>query len=258
MADAKPETPDAAEPVETPADEVVVVDEAVEVTEVEVAGSAPAAPPPPPAPPVVEETLVVGDAADAASEPPVEALYTAATPPQQVVYVQAPVPPRAAGNRGIGTIFAVAAAIVYGVLLAGVTWIIQYATTGATGVPFLGIWDFYIPIIVFAIALIVVVVVVNRAGWGAYVLGSLFVGAAVYFGTIGIYLLFNWIIFKQVDYFDTFAGEVFLIVGAVLAREVAVWFGWIIARRGKKVAARNAAARAEFDAKLAEFRAGAY
>jgi len=261
MADAKPETP---EPSETPVDEVVVVDEVVEETDVVVEESAPLAPPPPPpAPPaapaaVIAEEAVVETPVEAPVEPPVEPLYTAATPPQQVVYVQAPVPPRAAGNRGIGTIFAVVAAIAYGVLLAGLTWIIQYVTLGATGVAFLATWDFYIPIIVFAIALIVVVVVVNRAGWGAYVLGSLFVGAAVYFGTIGIYLLFNWIVFKQVDYFDTFAGEAFLIVGAVLAREVAVWFGWIIARRGKKVAARNAAARAEFDAKLAEFRAGAY
>ncbi|HWL01222.1 MAG TPA: hypothetical protein VNQ52_02475 [Microbacteriaceae bacterium] len=258
MVDAKPETPEPTEPTETPVDEVVVVDEVVEVTAVDVEESAPAAPPPPPPAPPAPPVVVVDEVVEVPDEAPVESLYTAATPPQQVVYVQAPVPPRAAGNRGVGTIFAVLAAIVYGILLSGVTWIIQYATTGATGVPFFAVWDFYVPIIIFAIALIVVVVVVNRAGWGAYVLGSLFVGAAVYFGTIGIYLLFNWIVFKQVDYFDTFAGEAFLIIGAVLAREVAVWFGWIIARRGKKVAARNAAARADFDIKLAEFRAGAY
>jgi len=259
MADATPELPDTPEPtenaVEEVLDEVVVVDEAVVVDDALAAEPVLAPPPPPPAMPVVEP---VGAPEGLQGEPAAEFPAAAATPAQQVVYVQAPVPPRAAGNRGIGTIFAVLAAIVYGVLLAGVTWIMQYVTTGATGVPFLAIWDFYIPIIVFAVALIIVVVIVNRAGWGAYVLGSLFVGAAVYFGTIGIYLLFNWIIFKQVDYFDTFAGEAFLIIGAILAREVAVWFGWIIARRGKKVAARNAAARAEFDTKLAEFRAGAY
>src|SRR5690606_37116804 len=119
-------------------------------------------------------------------------------------------------------------------------------------------WDFYIPIIVFAIALIVLVVIVNRAGGGAYVLGSLFVGAAVYFGTIGIDILVNWLVWQVQDSFAVFLASAFHIVAAILAREVAVWFGWIIARRGKKVAARNAVARAEFDAKLAEFRAGAY
>lgn len=251
--DAKPETPDTPDAPPAPADEVIV-DEVVEVTEVEVVEDAAATPPPPPAPmapPVVAEPVVAEDA-------PVEPLYTAATPPQQVVYVQAPVPPRAAGNRGIGSIFAVVAAVVYGLLLAGAAWVIQYATTGATGIAFLATWDFYIPIIVFAIALIVLVVIVNRAGWGAYVLGSLFVGAAVYFGTIGIDILVNWLVWQVQDSFAVFLASAFHIVAAILAREVAVWFGWIIARRGKKVAARNAVARAEFDAKLAEFRAGAY
>lgn len=247
MADATPETPESSE---TPVDDVVVVDEVVEVTTVDAQESAPAAPPPPPAPPAPEALAVDAE--------PVEALYTAATPPQQVVYVQAPVPPSAAGNRGIGSIYAVLAAIVYGVLLAGATWVIQYSTTGLTGVAFLATWDFYIPVVVFVIALIVLVVIVNRAGWGAYVLGSLFVGAAVYFGTIGIDLLVNWLVWHVQDSFALFLASAFHIVAAVLAREVAVWFGWIIARRGKKVAARNAVARAQFDTKLAEFRAGSY
>lgn len=277
MTDAKPETPESAEPTTDPqaaVEEVIVIEEhvvtdasgevlvdevvveevavledtAVEATVgdarvVDATPAADSAPPAPPAPP----TAPAGDA-------------WAVTPPaaQQVVYVQAPVPPRAAGNRGVGTLYALLAAIAFGVLLAGATWLIQYATTGATGVGYLATWDFYIPIAVFAIAFVLLVLLVNRAGWGAHVLGSLVVGAVVYFGTIGIDLLVNWLVWQVQDGIGPFLMSPFHIVAAVLAREVALWFGWIIARRGKKIAARNAAARADFDARLADFHAGVY
>ena len=219
----------------------------------------PAAPPAPPAPPVLAEPVApaelptpefltpepVASTAHAGADAPVEALYTSATPPQQVVYVQAPVPPRAVGNRGVGSLLAIVAAIIYGVLLAAAEWVLQWATTGATGVEFLALWDFYIPVLVFAVALILLVLLVNRAGWGAYVFGSLFVGAAVYLGSIGIILLLNWLLFQEQSSFALFLASAFYIVAAVLAREVAVWFGWIIARRGRRVTARNAVAREE-------------
>ena len=244
---------------------MIVEDEIVEETIIIDEASAPAAPPPPPPAPLtttamVEEPVeVVAEVpTEAPAEAPVEALYTAATPPQQVVYVQAPVPPQLASNRGVGATMAVVAAIVYGVLLAGVAWVINYAMNGATDIAFLASWDFYIPVAVFVVALIVVVLLVNRAGWGAHVFGSLCVGAAVYFGSIGIILLVNWLIWQVAPNFAEFAAAPFYIIAAILAREVALWFGLIIARRGKKVTARNAVARAEFDAKLAEFRAGAY
>ena len=208
----------------------------------------------PPAPPVVPPAPVAATE-HAAAEPPVEALYTAVTPPQQVVYVHAPVPPRLGSNRGIGSLIAVAGAVVFGVLLAGAWWLVQYAAVGATGVSYLATWDFYIPVAIFAIAAVVVVLLVNRARWGAHVLGSLFVGAAVYFGSIGVYLLLNALIFKQVNTLDEFMGAPQLIVAAVLAREVAVWFGWFIARRGRRVTERNAAARTDFEQRLAEFHA---
>ncbi len=163
-----------------------------------------------------------------------------------------------AGNRGVGAVFAILGALVYGVLLAGAAWLLQATLLGQTGFDFAATWDFYVPIGVFAIAFILLVVVVNRAGWGAYVFGSLIVGAVVFVGTIGIELLLNWLIWHQVDSFAVFAASSFHIVAAVLAREVAVWFGWIIARRGKRVTARNRQARAAFDEQLAEFQSTAY
>ena len=170
MADAKPEMSETPEPSETPVEDVIVEDEIVEETIIIDEASAPAAPPPPPPAPLtttamVEEPVeVVAEVpTEAPAEAPVEALYTAATPPQQVVYVQAPVPPQLASNRGVGATMAVVAAIVYGVLLAGVAWVINYAMNGATDIAFLASWDFYIPVAVFVVALIVVVLAATAA-----------------------------------------------------------------------------------------------
>jgi len=280
-------------PDETAPDGEIVNDPTAQVDVVSAGADAPAvadappppavAPPPPPAvpepvpstvvepavvePAVVEPAVVepaVVEAEPVAAEsavpplPPVEPLYTDATPPQQVVYVHAPVPPRLGGNRGAGTLIAVLAAIVYGVVLAGATWILQYASSGRTDAAFLGTWDFYIPVAVFAIAFVLLVLIVNRAGWGAHVFGSLLVGAAVFFGTIGLDLLVNWLGWQVRGDFVAFLTSGFHILAAILAREVAVWFGAIIAARGRRVTERNAILRAEFDAKLAEFHAGNY
>jgi len=270
MTDAKPETPESAEPTTDPqpeVEEVIVIEENVVtdasgdvlVDEVVVEEVAVVEDPAVEDARIVDAPMAPETAPPAPPTPPAGDTWVVPPPaPQQVVYVQAPVPPRAAGNRGAGTLYALLAAVTFGVLLAGATWLIQYGTTGATGVGYLATWDFYIPIAVFAIAFILLVLLVNRAGWGAHVLGSLVVGAVVYFGTIGIDLLVNWLVWQVQDGIGAFLLSPFHIVAAVLAREVALWFGWIIARRGKKIAARNAAARADFDARLADFHAGVY
>lgn len=224
-------------------EETVLVehDDAAEPPVTTEAPAAPVAPPPPaapPAPPVAEQPIPQGTG-----------------PEPQVVYVQTPIPPRKAGNRGFGTLIALLAALAYAVLLTGATWLLQYAAVGVSGVDFLGTWDFYIPIALFFAGFVLLVLVVNRAGWGAHVFGSLFVGAIVYFGTIGIDLLVNWLVWKQAGDFAAFAASGFHIVAALLARELVVWFGWMIARHGRKVTTRNQAARAAFEQEFAEFTA---
>lgn len=246
MAEPTPEQPTTTEPpVDEVVEETILVEEVVLVDE-----------PAPPPPPVAAPIAAAGHAAIA--EPAVETLYTSETPPQQVIYVQAPVPPRKVENRGIGSLIAVGGAVVYGVLLAAITLLVQLATSGSTSVGFLATWDFYVPIGVFAIASVLLTLIVNRGPWAAHVVGSLFVGALVFFGSIGIAIMVNWLVWQLPDNLPLFLASPFYIVAAILAREVAVWFGWLIARRGKRLTARNAAARADFDARLAEFHAGAY
>jgi hypothetical protein len=110
----------------------------------------------------------------------------------------------------------------------------------------------------FAVGFVVLVLIVNRAGWAAHVIGSIFVGLVVFFGSTGVILLLhiNQIPSNQVG--AAFSQVLFdsgSIVAALLAREVALWMGFAIAARGRKVKARNVDARVLYDQEIAAKRA---
>ena len=213
-----------------------------------------------PGPEVVETEVIVAEVVE--DEPVVEAVATAAEPaspaaPQpQVVYVQPIAPPRKQGNRGIGTILALVATGVFAAALAGATWVLGWLTAGATGFAFLGEFKFWLPVVVFAVAFVLLVLLANRANWWAYILGSIFVALGVYFGTIGIAVLLDVVLrVPAPTTFGTALVSPFVIVAALLAREVSMWFGSILARRGRKLKVRNAEARAAYEREAAERRA---
>lgn len=173
----------------------------------------------------------------------------------QYVVVEAPQVPIKRGNRGIGALLALAGAVIYGGLLIGVAYVLE-ALSGRAGVAFLQDWHFYLPVGIFAVAFIVLVVLVNRATWWAYILGSVFVGLAVYFGTAGGNMLIEqWTRTAEPQGFAEGLMTPFVILAGILGREVAVWWGSLIAMRGRRVTARNRAEREAFDRELAEFRA---
>jgi len=214
-------------PAEEPVVDEVVVEEAVVVEE-----------------PVVAEPVIdaaAGAAAAGAAQP-------------NVVYVQTPLPPRDAGNRGFGTLIAVLGSIVFALSLAVVTYLIAFAL-GSTSVDFLTDLKFWLPVIIFAIAFVLVALILNRAPWWAHVLLSLVIGFVVYFGTIGAGLLVDWLVLRETGNFADGLLSPFVIIAAVLAREVSLWFGAAIAVRGRKVVARNRVARENFERELAEYRA---
>lgn len=233
MSGTQPEPTVPAEPdAETP--EVVEVVEA-EIVEVE-----------------IEDDATTPVEAVAADEPPAPGA-TGEQP--SVVYVQSPLPPAKAGNRGVGTLLAVAGAVVYTAAFAGLWWLLQVGITGDTTFRFLGTLEFYVPVVLFIVGFVVLALIANRAGWWAYVLGSLAVGVAVYLGTIGIAEAIAYFQREPVTPFGVLLQNPVLIVAGLLAREVAVWFGAIIARRGRAVTARNREARAAFEQELAAHRA---
>lgn len=166
---------------------------------------------------------------------------------REVVYVQAPVPPRLRGNRGVGSLLAALGAAVFAVLFAGAC-IVAFALKGDdspmnTFALFIQSAVFWVPVLVFLVAFVLLVLVVNRAGWAAHVFGSLLVALAVYFGSIGILLLIaNISAAATGDAPGTFASlalNPFVVIAALVAREVSIWIGLAIAARGRRVKARN-------------------
>ena len=174
-----------------------------------------------------------------------------ARPPQRIVYVDAPTPPRKKGNRGVGALIALLSSLVFAILFAVVIFLMYYATIGRVATNFVGERSFYVPVILFAIAFIVLVLLLNRAKWGAYVFGSIFVGLFVYLGTIGALLLLEGVLSYTPEQASTaFTGALdnpLVIAAGLLAREVSLWLGAAVSARGRRVKAKNIEAQAAFE-----------
>ncbi|WP_353987306.1 hypothetical protein [Ruicaihuangia caeni] len=179
----------------------------------------------------------------------------------QVVYVTQPNPPRDRGNRGIGALLAIAAAIIFALLYAGAAMLlITVANQGVFEVDsvtsfFLNA-AFWAPVAVFAVTYVLLAVLVNRAGWWAHALGGLVVALLTYFSFVAVAV---WSAggtvddFRRLDlWFHPLAVSVF-----VLAREVPIWFGAAIGARGRRVRARNIEAREQYEREQAAARAEA-
>ena len=201
--------------------------------------------------PVTADPSEVGTATVAA--PPAE------DPAHRVVYVEAPALPRVRGNRVVGTLLALVGAVVYAGAFAVVGGLLYFFAGrelfGAEFGAFVGSAAFWVPILVFVLAFILEVVIVNRSGWAAHVFGSLLLAFVVYFASIGLLLLVGNVFSQQHVTFAQIALTPQIIASAVIAREVAIWLGLAIARRGRSVRERNADARATYDRELAEQRA---
>jgi len=178
-----------------------------------------------------------------------------AQPGPHVIYVTEPAAPARKGNRALGSLIALGAAVFYGILLAIVFVIVSAAISGRPAFGVLASPALYFPILFFAIGLVLLVLVVNRAGWWSYVIGSIIVALVVYFGTAGALALANGVVLETPEgatrLFNELLANPPLIIAALLAREVAMWAGAIIGSRGRRVKVRNAEARSAFEAEQA-------
>jgi hypothetical protein len=211
--------------------------------------------------PAAAEPVAEPVVATEAAEPVVAtdaAVETPAQPSPHVVYIEAPQAPRKKGNRAIGSLIALASAVLFAVLYAVILFLVELGIEGSANFGFLSNEAFWTPVVVFAIGFIILVVIANRAGWAAYVVGSIVVGVFTYFATAAIILLLNASHLKPSE-----AGEFFqvvlttpaIIIAGLLAREVSLWVGFAIAARGRRVRARNAEAREAYEREFAATRA---
>lgn len=214
------------------------VDDVVEaeVVEDEVVDEAPA------------EELVEADAAEPAQTAEVDA---PATPAREVIFVDAPTPPRKRGNRGLAVLLAIPATVIFLALLIA----IQYIISGGDG-DFLGQASFYYPALFLFVGLAVLGLVLNRAGWWSYIGGSVVVGAFVWLGSASLALVSAGMLsMTQPQANEFYFAELFSatsIIAALLAREVAMWTGAVLARRGRALKERNAEAYAAYEKEQAD------
>ena len=199
---------------------------------------------------------------DAASTQTATAVAPTASPASapsagpQVVYVQAPPAPRKLGNRGFGVLVALLSSVLFALLLGLSTAALEIFINGQARFGFFARVEFYIPVLFFLIAFVILVVVANRANWWAYILGSIFVAVVVYFGSIGLILLSTGVILntpgEAAARFSALLVNPIIIIATILAREVSLWLGSAISRRGRKLKVRNAEARTAYERELAE------
>jgi hypothetical protein len=196
-------------------------------------------------------------AADAAIQPPALPVHTP-TP----IYVAAPRPPQPKSNRPAGILIALLSSVVFAAVfsLIALVYVLLTNSTATIAVSkfveFISLPVFYVPVIFFFLAFALLVTIVNRAGWWAYVLFGFLVAVVVYFSfLVGALLTVQaWTltpaeaaVFLRVNFVSPYA-----FAAAIAAREVPIWAGAWIARRGRAVTAENARAVEEYERVLAE------
>lgn len=202
------------------------------------------------------------EGAAASAEP--GAAPEAPAPPPQVVYVPTPQPPKKKGARGVGIGVALASSLIFTIVYALLA-VVFIGIGGPSSLAdrfsaFAATPSFWLPVIAFILGYVLLVVIVNRAGWWAHVLGGFFVALLVYVVFLGSTVL-------SANALGAPAAQVQLLLqqqlanplgwaAAIAAREVPIWVGGLVARRGRTLKARNAEARAAYERELAEARAG--
>ncbi|WP_243075597.1 ABC transporter [Microbacterium sp. SS28] len=179
----------------------------------------------------------------------------------QPIFVQAPEPPRARGNRAAAGAIGLLAALSFAVLYLGV-WlgvglltddiapdgIVSALTTAVSS------WVFWVPVVLFFIGFWLLGAIINRGRWGHWVIFGIFVGVISWFGYV-VGLLFQapfWMLTPtegvELIRDNTFAP---LAVGAfIIGRELTIWFGAWAAARGKRVTELNVEAQREYERTL--------
>lgn len=210
---------------------------------------------------------IVRDDARAPSTIPVDDETASATAAggTPIVLVEEPVPPRRKGARGVGFAVALLATLIFAILFAAAFFAVGYLFDRAFDATetLQTLWlrpSYLLPVVVFFLAYWIVTLIVNRAGWWAHVLGAFIVALLVYGAHIGgayMEAQGGWAGYTALPGIDARALSQLLlaplsVVAFVIAREVPVWVGGIVARRGRKARDWNRQAMDDFNSENAE------
>jgi hypothetical protein len=182
------------------------------------------------------------------------------------IFLQRPEPPKKKSNRGVGILIALVGTVAFAVLWAAAVVIVGSLLTPSdefmpallqffTGGVAFGLRG-WAPILAFFIGMVVLIQIVNRARWWAYILGGLFVAVFVYFVYIGANLVDAQYWTRTPDEFSVLLRGAwvnpFAVLAGVIAREISIWTGAWLAARGRKLKARNAEAQADYEQQVAD------
>ena len=209
---------------------------------------------------VEEQTPPVAsnETAEAPTAPPADPAPVQPT----VVFVQAPQPPKKRGARGVGAVVALFGAALFAAAYALLVLLIAAVSSLSGVAPALQYFSsvtFYVPVIVFFLAYLLLVVVVNRGGWWAHVLGGFIVAIIVWVGFVGAAIIAAGAFGSSSDVVSAVVLQQLAnplgFAAAIAAREVPIWVGGLVSRRGRVARARNAEALTAYEQKLADHRA---
>ena len=196
------------------------------------------------------ETTVVAPAAPVAEQPA-----------PQPIFVQAPEAPRPRGNRGAAGAIGLLAALVLGILYLAAALGFGAADGDVTAsniaeqlVSAVTSWWFWVPVAVFFLAFWLLGAIINRGRWGQWVILGLLVGAAAYGGHL-LGQLFQapfWTLTASqgAEVVEEQVLAPLAIVAFILGREITIWFGAWVARRGARVTELNNEAQREYERTL--------
>lgn len=186
--------------------------------------------------------------------------------PMAALYMQTPMPPEIKGNRGAGVLIALLATVVFALVYAGVLALWQapnhppstYLQEGF--LPWVLNWGFYAAVFAFFVGLAVLVLIVGKAGWWAYVIFGLVAAIFVWAITVLGYALSAQLAGEQVSWHPAsllidFGLLLPVIAAGIVAREVIVWFGAWIGARGRRIKRENAEAIDAHEKTVAEVQA---
>jgi len=252
-ASAEPETPPVADAPTQRTDVADATTAAAGAGTATAAGAAAAAPSASVASPTVSDTR----AADA----PTAVAPTAYSNGAQPIFVQAPEAPRPRGNRGAAGAIGLLAALAFAVLYLAATLGLRLLTReiDLAGLPdaalgVLSTWGLWVPTVAFFLGFWFLGAIINRGRWGHWVVWGLIVGVIAWAGHLlgALFAAPFWMLTARegVDLLGENVLAPLAIVAFVLGRELTIWFGAWVARRGRRVTELNDEAQREYERTL--------
>lgn len=180
---------------------------------------------------------------------------------QQPIFVQAPLPPTPRGNRGVGALIGLLAAVSFAALyligalaielLSGAVALDEIGVAAQLQVTSIGFW---VTTAVFYLAFLIFVAIANRARWGIYVILGLLVGVASYGGHL-VGQLFQAPFWSLTASQGVALMEIEMVsplafVAFVAGRELTIWFGAWVAMHGRRATEYNREAMLEYERTL--------